>query len=62
MKKTKELPKVKYNGKEYYIDIRLKEFRSVKPPLEFISFDSVAGDEIIECMYKLYQEIVISLS
>jgi len=40
------LPTLKYKGKEYFIDWRLKEFRSVDPPLEFIPFDSELGREI----------------
>jgi hypothetical protein len=40
------LPIVEYNGKQYFVDCRLKEFRPVEPPLEFITFDSELGREI----------------
>jgi len=42
----RRLPTIRYNGKEYFIDWRLKEFRSVEAPLEFIPFDSELGREI----------------
>ena len=41
------LPIVTYNGKQYFVDRRLKEFRPVKPPLEFIPFDSELGRAIL---------------
>ncbi len=40
------LPTVTYKGKQYFIDWRLKEFRTVLPPLEFVPFDSELGREI----------------
>jgi len=49
MKKTNipnRLPTVTHKGKEYFIDMRLKEFRTVEPPIEFIPFDSEPGQEI----------------
>ena len=42
------LPTVTYKGKEYFIDIRLKEFRPVDMPFESIAFDSELGREIDE--------------
>jgi len=30
------LPTIRHKGKDYYIDWRLKQFRSIDPPLEFI--------------------------
>lgn len=39
---------VNHNGKQYFVDWRLKEFRPVKPPLESIPFDSERGREIDE--------------
>ena len=42
----RRLPTVTYKGKKYYIDWRLKQFRPVEPPLEFISFDSELGRKI----------------
>lgn len=40
------LPTITYRGKEYFIDFRLREFRTVKPPLEFVPFDSELGRKI----------------
>ena len=40
------LPTITHKGKEYFIDYRLKQFRPVEPPLEFIPFDSELGREI----------------
>ena len=45
-KMPRRLPIVTYKGKKYYIDLRLKQFRSVEPPLEFIPFDSELGRKI----------------
>ncbi len=42
----RRLPTVTHKGKEYFIDMRLKEFRTVEQPLEFIPFDSELGQEI----------------
>ena len=36
-KNTRRLPTVKYKGKKYFIDWRLREFRTVDLPLEFVS-------------------------
>ncbi len=43
-----QLPIIKHKGKEYFVDLRLKEFRPVEPPLESILFDSELGIEIDE--------------
>jgi hypothetical protein len=40
------LPTITHKGKTYFIDWRLKEFRSVAPPLVSIPFDSELGREI----------------
>ena len=40
------LPTTTYKGKRYFIDMRLKEFRSVEAPIEFIPFDSELGQEL----------------
>ena len=45
-KMPRRLPTLKYKGKEYFIDWRLREFRTVVPPLEFVPFDSELGREI----------------
>ena len=47
MESPRRLPTVTYDGKEYFIDRRLREFRTVKPPLEFIPFQSSKGWQII---------------
>ena len=45
-KMPRRLSIVTYKGKKYYIDWRLKEFRPIEPPLEFIPFDSELGRKI----------------
>jgi hypothetical protein len=45
----KRLLTVTYKGKKYFIDWRLRQFRPVKTPLEFIPFDSELGREINGC-------------
>ena len=42
----RKLPTVRYQEKEYFMDNRLKEFRSVEPPIEFIPFGSDLGKQI----------------
>ena len=42
----RRLPIIRHKGKDYFIDWRLREFRPVEPPLEFIPFDSELGREI----------------
>jgi hypothetical protein len=41
-----KLPIIKHKGKRYFIDFRLREFRPMEPPIEFIPFDSELGREI----------------
>jgi hypothetical protein len=41
-----KLPVIKHKGKRYFIDFRLREFRSMEPPIEFIPFDSELGRKI----------------
>lgn len=48
LRKMQRLPVVEHKGKRYFIDYRLKEFRPVNPPIEFIPFDSKLGREIDE--------------
>ena len=36
-----------YHEVDYYVDYRLSEFRPVRPPLEFISFDSDQGGDML---------------
>ena len=40
------LPTVIHEGKKYFADRRLREFRTVNPPLQFVSFDSELGRKI----------------
>ena len=42
----RRLPTITYRGKKYFIDWRLREFRTVNPPLEFVPFDSELGRKI----------------
>ena len=42
----RRLPVMEHKGKRYFIDFRLREFRSMEPPIEFIPFDSELGREI----------------
>lgn len=42
----RRLPTITYRGKEYFIDLRLREFRTVNPPLEFVPFGSELGRKI----------------
>ncbi len=50
IKIVQRLPTVTYQGREYFIDWGLNEFRPVHPPLEFIPFDSELGQEIGGCV------------
>ena len=47
-KMPRRLHTIKHNGKEYFIDWRLKEFRPVERPFESIPFNSELGREIDE--------------
>jgi len=42
----RELPTTKYKGKCYFIDFRLRQFRSVTSPIEFVPFESDLGRKI----------------
>ena len=42
----RRLPTIAHKGRKYFIDWRLKEFRTVDLPLEFVPFDSELGREI----------------
>ena len=52
----RRLPTVNNKGKEYFIDWRLRQFRPVDPPLEFIPFDSELGRNINE-MPEVEEEV-----
>ena len=51
------LPILKHDGTDYFVDMRLKQFREVSNPYNFIDFDSdigirmCAGITIIDCPY-----------
>lgn len=51
------LPILKYDGVDYFVDMRLKQFREVSNPHSFIDFDSdtgthiCAGFTILACPY-----------
>ncbi len=43
---VRALPSVRYDGREWFVDHRLREFRSVSYPpesIEFVPFDSEKG-------------------
>jgi hypothetical protein len=46
------LQKYKYNRKTYFVDYRLKEFRSDTYMIEFVPFQSEKGDLILCKMIK----------
>ena len=46
--RPRQLPTMRHKGKLYFIDLRLRELRTVLPPLEFVPFDSELGREIDE--------------
>jgi hypothetical protein len=48
----------KYNRKNYFVDYRLKQFRSDTPLIDFVEFDSDKGDLIL-C--KMIREDVLDL-
>lgn len=54
-----QLQKYKYNRKTYFVDYRLKQFRSDAPIIDFIEFDSDLGDRIL-C--KMIKEDLLDLS
>lgn len=49
----------KYNRKNYFIDYRLKQFRSDTPSIDFIDFETDLGDKIL-C--KMIREDKLDLS
>jgi len=40
------LPVVLYQGRQYFVDLRLREFRQMSRPIEFVPFDSSHGMEM----------------
>ena len=42
----RELPTTQYKGKWYFIDFRLRQFRSITAPIEFVPFESNLGRKI----------------
>jgi len=53
MNEAKRLNTITFNDKKYYVDTRLKEFRTVEPPLQVIPFNSADGQGILEYIYNL---------
>jgi hypothetical protein len=45
---TTTLQTITVNGKIYIIDYRLKEFRTVAAPIDFIPFNSTYGEYLLE--------------
>lgn len=46
--KATELPKIEWNGKQYYVDARLKQLRSAVPfpeQIEFINIDDLDDNQ-----------------
>ena len=48
----KQLQTYKYNKKNYFVDYRLKQFRSDTPFIDFVDFESDLGDRILCKMIK----------
>jgi len=40
---ARRLPTVKINGKTYYVDTRLRQYRNVENPHDFIDMDEEEG-------------------
>ena len=55
----KKLQTYKYNKKTYFVDYRLKQFRSDTPIIDFVDFDTDKGDRIL-C--KMLKENVLNIS
>lgn len=53
-----QLQTYRYNRKNYFVDYRLKQFRSDTPMIDFIDFESDLGDKIL---YKMIKERVLDL-
>jgi len=47
-----QLQTYRYNRKNYFVDYRLKQFRSNTPMIDFVEFDSDLGDKILCKMIK----------
>lgn len=49
---VRRLATLRFEGDEYFIDNRLREFRTVTPPMrmiEFIRFESAKGRQMLAC-------------
>lgn len=53
-----QLQTYRYNRRNYFVDYRLKQFRSDTPLIDFIDFESDLGDKIL---YKMIKERVLDL-
>lgn len=45
---TRALARIRYRGREYFLDDRLEEFRTVAPPWVIVPFDDDRAVRIIE--------------
>ena len=43
----RRLPVVSWQGREYFVDSRLRQFREVKNPHRFVEFDSPTGKKML---------------
>lgn len=48
----KQLQTYRYNRKNYFVDYRLKQFRSDRPLIDFVDFETELGDRILCKMIK----------
>lgn len=42
---ARRLPTIEINGKTYYVDNRLRQYRNVENPHDFINMDEEGGDD-----------------
>lgn len=49
---ARELPKVIFDGKTYYVDSRLHQLRNVENPHDFIGISSALLQELLELKIK----------
>ena len=57
---TRELPRVKIDEKQYYMDSRTREFRSYSPtgPLKFLDFEKVMKSDATVTLIQPSREII----
>jgi len=49
----RRLPIVQIDGINWFVDVRLRQFREVKNPHNFVDFDSEAGERMIAGCLRL---------